>query len=287
MRDFSFHAPTSLQEVFGLLSEHGEEARVISGGTGLINMMKQDLIAVDHLVSLARLPNLKYIRWTGEGLQVGGLTTQQEMATSDTVEHNIPLVKETYNEVATVRVRNAATVGGGIAHGDPAQDPPSTLLVLDASVTVASASGERSIRLRDDWFTDYYTTAIEPGEVVVGISIPPIPANAKTSYTKFLPRTKDDYPTVAVSALGVVDRGVITDVRIGLGALNTTAIYSETVPRILMGKAPTIELIREAAQGVVDEVSPTPDFRGSAEYKTDMAVVFTRRALQRVLGVEG
>ena len=287
MRDFSFHAPTALKDVFGLLDEHGEEARVVSGGTGLINMMKQDLIAVDHLVSLARLPNLNYIRWTAEGLQVGGLTTQQEMATSDVVHQNIPLLTETYGEVATVRVRNAATVGGGVAHGDPAQDPPSSLLVLDASVTIASAGGERSVRLRDGWFEDYYTTAIEPGEVVVGLSVPPAPANAKTSYTKFLPRTKDDYPTVAISALGVVEGGVITDIRIGLGALNTTAVYSEAVPSVLLGKAPTMDLLREAAQGVVDEVSPTPDFRGSAEYKTDMAVVFTRRALQEVLGVEG
>ena len=287
MRDFSFYAPTSLDEVHGLLAEHGDEARLISGGTGLVNMMKQDLIAVDHLVSLSRLPDLDYIRWTGDGLQLGGLTTQQNVATSDLVHQHLPLVTETYSEVATVRVRNAATVGGGVAHGDPAQDPPPSLLVLDASVTLSSSAGERTVRMRDGWFVDYYTTAIEPGEVVVGISVPAPPANAKTSYTKFLPRTKDDYPTVAVSALGVVEGGVVTDVRIGLGALNMTAVYSEAVPQVLMGKAPTMDLVREAAQSVVDEVSPTPDFRGSAEYKTDMAVVFTRRALQHVLGVEG
>lgn len=285
MRDFQFHAPQTLGEVHSLLNEHGEEARLLSGGTGLINMMKQDLIAVDHLISTQNLPNLKYIRWTDEGLQVGGLTTQQEMATSDTVETHVPLLAETYKEVATVRVRNAATVGGGVAHGDPAQDPPSTLLVLDAKVHLSSANGDRTVSIRDGWFEDYYTTGVQEGEVVVGITVPPPPANAKTTYIKFLPRTADDYPTVAVSALGVVEGGVITDVRLGLGALNNTSIFAQGVPKVLIGKAPTDALIREAAETVRDEVDPTPDFRGSAEYKTDMAVVFARRALAQVLGV--
>lgn len=285
MRDFQFHAPQTLAEVHSLLNEHGEEARLLSGGTGLINMMKQDLIAVDHLISTQNLPNLKYIRWTDDGLQVGGLTTQQEVATSDTVKTHVPLLTDTYKEVATVRVRNAATVGGGVAHGDPAQDPPSTLLVLDAKVHLSSANGDRTVSIRDGWFEDYYTTGVQEGEVVVGITVPPPPANAKTTYIKFLPRTADDYPTVAVSALGVVEGGVVTDVRLGLGAVNSTSIFAQGAPQVLIGKAPTDALIREAAETVRDEVDPTPDFRGSAEYKTDMAVVFARRALAQVLGV--
>ena len=287
MNDFSYHAPDSLSGAHALLGEHGDEARLISGGTGLVNMMKQGLIAIEHLVSLQNVPNLNYIRWTGKGLEVGGFTSQQLMATSDIVSKNLPLLTETYGHVATVRVRNAATVGGGVSHGDPAQDPPPSLLVLDASITVSSADGkERTVRLRDGWFVDYYTTALEPGDIVIGLTVPPVPAGAKTTFTKFLPRTADDYATVSISALGVVNGGVVTDVRLALGAVNTTAVYSQAAPKVLMGQKPTMELIREAAKGVAAEVSPTPDFRGSAEYKSDMAVVFARRALAKVLGVE-
>ncbi len=286
MRDFQFHTPATLADAHSILNDYAEDARVMSGGTGLINMMKQDLIYVDHLVSLQNINGLDYIRMTGEGLQVGGRTTQQEMATSDVVHDNLPLLTKTYSEVATVRVRNVATVGGGVAHGDPAQDPPPSLLVLDARVHVASKDGERTVNVRDGWFVDYYTTGVEEGEIVTGITIPPAPANAKTTYIKFLPRTADDYPTVAVSALGLVEGGLVTDVRVGLGAVNSTAVYAESVAGLLLGKAPTTDLVSQAAETVRDLCAPTPDFRGSAEYKTDMAVVFTRRALTRVLGLD-
>tara|TARA_Y100000590_G_scaffold207673_1_gene235143 strand:+ start:3530 stop:4390 length:861 start_codon:yes stop_codon:yes gene_type:complete len=285
MRDFQYHAPTSLKDVYALLGEHGEDSRLISGGTGLINMMKQDLIAVDHLVSIQNVPDMKDIKMDGSTLQLGGLATQQDVATSDIVKNNFPLLAETYKEVATVRVRNAATVGGGVAHGDPAQDPPTGLLVLDAQVHVSSAAGDRTQSIRDGWFIDYYETNVESGEVVTGVSVPEMPANSKYLYTKFLPRTADDYATVSVAALGVVDGGNVTDVRVALGAVNTTAVLSEGIPSVLTGKKPTAALIREAAETVRDEVSPTPDFRGSAEYKTDMAVVFARRALEQILGV--
>ena len=285
MRDFQYHAPNSLKDVYDLLGEHGEDSRLISGGTGLINMMKQDLIAVDHLVSVQNVPDMKDIKMDGSTLQLGGLATQQEVATSDIVKSNFPLLAETYKEVATVRVRNAATVGGGVAHGDPAQDPPTALLVLDAQVHVSSAAGDRTQSIRDGWFIDYYETNVESGEVVTGVSVPEMPANSNYVYTKFLPRTADDYATVSVAALGVLDSGNVTDVRVALGAVNTTAVLSEGIPAVLTGKKPTASLIREAAETVRDEVSPTPDFRGSAEYKTDMAVVFARRALEQIFGV--
>ena len=191
MRDFQFHTPATLADAHSLLNDHGEDARVMSGGTGLINMMKQDLIYVDHLVSLQNIGNLSYIRWTDEGLQVGGRTTQQEMAMSDVLHERLPLLKETYSEVATVRVRNSATVGGGVAHGDPAQDPPPTLLVLDASVNVASKDGERTVKVRDGWFVDYYTTGVEQGEIVTSITVPPRlrTPGARTSSSCRAPRT--------------------------------------------------------------------------------------------------
>jgi carbon-monoxide dehydrogenase medium subunit len=285
MRDFQYHAPTSLKDVYALLGEHGEDSRLISGGTGLINMMKQDLIAVDHLVSVQNVPDMEHIRMDGSTLHLGGQVKQQEVATSDIVEANFPLLTETYKEVATVRVRNAATVGGGVAHGDPAQDPPTSLLVLDAQVHIGSAKGDRTQSIRDGWFIDYYETNVAPGEVVIGVSVPEVPANSKYIYTKFLPRTADDYATVSISALGVQDGDTITDVRLALGAVNTTAVLSQGIPSTLNGKKPTDALLREAAETVRAEVSPTPDFRGSAEYKTDMAVVFARRALEAIFGM--
>jgi carbon-monoxide dehydrogenase medium subunit len=285
MRDFEFHAPKSLTEVYGLLEQHGEDARVISGGTGLINMMKQDLIAVDHLVSLQNLPNLKSIDLKNGRIELGGLVTQQEVATSDVVAKNIPLLTETYKEVATVRVRNAATVGGGVSHGDPAQDPPTALLVLNADIHISSSKGSRTQSARDGWFIDYYETNVQPGEVVTGVSIPVPNKNSKFQYTKFLPRTADDYATVSVAAQSLMEGDTVSEISLALGAVNTTPILASGIASILVGKKPTAALIKEAAETVRNEVAPTPDFRGSAEYKTDMAVVFTRRTLASILGI--
>ena len=284
MRDFFFHAPTSLPEALSLLEEHREDGRAFAGGTALVVLMKQNLVDADHLISLERVPGLSGIRTEADGLHIGALTRHRDVETSGLVKQHAPLLADVYSNVATVRIRNVATVGGGLAHADPAQDPPPGLIALDAKVRLVSRGGERTVPV-DELFLDYYETSIRPGELLTEVIVPPQPAGARGVYLKFLPRTADDYATVSVAALGQVEGGVCRSLRIALGAAGPTPVHATAVEQALVGKQVNAQAIRQAADAVASQVDPLDDFRGSSDYKRDMAVVFTRRALERVLGL--
>ena len=155
MRDFFFHSPTSLEEAFSLLEEHADNGRPIAGGTALVVLMKQSLLDADHLIDLQHVPGLRGIRAEADGLHIGALTSHREVETSDVVKQAAPLLAEVYRRVGTIRIRNVATVGGGLAHADPAQDPPPGLIALDASVRLRSRKGQRTVPVAE-LFTDYY-----------------------------------------------------------------------------------------------------------------------------------
>ena len=282
MRDFYFHSPATLDEALTLLDEHQDDGRPMAGGTALVVLMKQSLVDADHIISLGRVPGLSGIRQEADGLHIGGLTNHREVETSPLVKQHAPLLAEVYSSVATVRIRNVATVGGGIAHADPAQDPPPGLIALNASVKLVSKGGERTIPITGV-FRDYYETSIEPGELITEVIVPTPSAAAKTAYLKFLPRTADDYATVAVAVSGEVNDGAVRNLRVALAAAGPTPVHATAVEQALEGQQATPENIRRAAEAVADQVDPLDDFRGSADYKRDMAVVFTRRALERIL----
>ncbi len=284
MHDFAFHAPATLDEALELLALHNGDAKVMAGGTSLTTLLKQSLIAPDHIVSLHRIQGLDSIESADGVLRVGGLVTQRQMETSDVVKAAAPLLAEAYRRVATVRIRNVATVGGGIAQADPAMDPPPSLLILNASVTATSPRGSRTLPI-GEVYADYYETTLEPDEIVTEVQVPLQPADAQWTYVKYLPRTADDYATVAVAAIGRLEGGAIADVRVGLGAVAPTALRATVVEEALAGQTPTPERLREVSQAVADIVDPTDDPRGSAWYKRDMSVVFTRRALESVFGL--
>jgi len=282
MRDFAFHTPSTIDEALSLIESHAEDGRAVAGGTALIVMMKQSLLAADHLISLARLPGLTGVRAEADGLHIGALTKHRDVETSAVVREHVPFLAEVYSRVATVRIRNQATVGGGLAHADPAQDPPPGFIVLDAQVRTVSKEGGRTIAVRE-LFSDYYETVLRPGELITEVIVPRPAAGTRTAYLKFLPRTADDYATVAVAAAGRVEGGVVRGLRVALGAAAPTPVHATAVERELEGQAPTPQAIRRAAEAVAAQVDPLDDFRGSSSYKRDMAVVFTRRALERVL----
>jgi len=283
MRDFYFHAPNTLDEALALLEEHQDDGRPMAGGTALVVLMKQSLLDADHLISLAKVPGLSGIRVESDGLHIGALTHHREVEMSDVVKQHAPLLADVYHHVATVRIRNVATVGGGLAHADPAQDPPPGLIALDAKVKLQSKSGGERILPINELFTDYYETAIQPGELLTEVIVPTLPSGTKATYIKFLPRTADDYATVAVAARGQVENGAVRNLRVALGAAAPTPVHATAVQDALEGQQATAENIRRAAEAVADIVDPLEDFRGSSDYKRDMAVVFTRRALERVL----
>lgn len=284
MHPFHLHAPASLSAAAGLLYEHGDAAKVMAGGTALTLMMKQSLLQPEHLVSLHRVTEGRTIALDGETLRIGALITHREVETSPLVREQAPLLANTYSRVATVRIRNVATVGGGLAHADPAQDPQPALLALGASVHLVSASGERIVPMTD-FCVDYYETALAPDELIAELLVPIEPRFDKGVYLKYLPRTQDDYATVAVAALASVADGNVSAVRVGLGAVAPTPVRATTVEQALIAGPVSAGAVREAAALVADMVDPLDDVRGSAGYKRDMAVVFTRRALEHVLSL--
>jgi carbon-monoxide dehydrogenase medium subunit len=283
MIDFEYHHPTSLDEVFGLLDQYGEDARVMAGGTALVIQMKQRLAQPAHVVGLRRIGSLNTIESTSQGVRIGALCTQRQIENSPVVCGELPLVADTFRKVATPRIRNMATIGGGLVNGDPAQDPPPALIALGASVVISSKNGERVVPV-ENLFIDYYETDVQPGEVLTSVLVPQAPAGSGSVYMKFLPRTADDYGTVSVAA--VVSReqdGSCKDARIVLGSVGVTPIRADQAEDALRGKPLTDESIRAAAALVKEQVDPLEDFRGSAEYKTEMAEVFARRALEQAI----
>ena len=284
MLPFEYRTPKNLKEVHASLREFGTDAKLISGGTALVIMMKQRLVRPSCLVSLRSVRGLNGIEVKDGGLSIGGLATHRDVETSSLVRRRLPVLSETYHHVATIRVRNTASVGGGLAHADPNQDPPPTLIALGATVKATSANGSRVIPL-DEFFTDYYETVLNPDEIITEVFVPKLPPNSGSAYLKFLPRTADDYATVSAAAVLTLDKSkkTISDVRIALGSVGTTPIRAKDAEALLRGQPVKPEAFREAAEKAKEAVDPVTDFRGSAGYKKEMAGVFVRRALEKAL----
>ncbi len=284
MIPFEYRTPKSVKEVYADLKQFGADAKVVAGGTALIIMMKQRLVRPTCLISLRSVRGLNEIAQKDGGLRIGGLATHREVETSPLVRRRIPLLAETYHHVATIRVRNMATVGGGLAHADPNQDPPPTLIALGATAKAGSGEGARVIPL-EEFFKDYYETVLNPGEVITEIFVPALPPNSGAAFLKFLPRTADDYATVSAAAVVTLDKTKKTfaDVRIALGSVGTTPIRAREAEAVLRGQPVKAEALQEAAEKAKKAVDPISDFRGSAAYKREMAGVFVRRALEKAL----
>jgi len=291
--DFQYHSPGSLQEAFELLDRYGDDARVMAGGTALVLQMKQRLAQPDHVIGLRRIPGLSEIQWeaaypssqassqaSGQ-VRIGSMSTHQQIETDPMVKDRLPLITSTFRQASTPRIRSMATLGGGLAHGDPNQDPPPALIALGAQAIVNSSAGERVVPV-EDLFIDYYETDLRPGEIMTSIIIPALPVGSGGIYLKFLPKTADDYATVSVAAVVTKGEGnTCQDIRIVLGSVGVTPVRARNAEAILRGQELDERNIRDCGQAVRDAVDPLDDFRGSASYKRDMAEVFTRRAVQQ------
>src|SRR5690349_1347775 len=285
MTPFEYRTPKNLKEVHATLKEFGSDAKLIAGGTALVIMMKQRLVRPSCLVSLGSVRGLNGIELKDGGLSIGGLATHRAVEGSPLVRRRLPMLAETYHHVATLRIRNMATVGGGLAHADPNQDPPPSLIALGATVKATSANGNRTLAL-DEFFKDYYETVLEPDELITEVMVPKLPPNSGAAYIKFLPRTADDYATVSAAAVLSLDKSnkMIADVRIALGSVGVTPIRATAAEAVLRGQPLKAEAFAEAGEKAKEAVDPISDFRGSAGYKKDMAAVFVRRALEKSLG---
>ena len=280
MNAFEYAAPRTLDEALSVLGEHADDARVIAGGTALVTMMRQRLVSPGYLVSLREIPGLDRIEVANGDVRIGALATHREVETSPVVQERIPVLAETFRRVASVRIRHMATVGGALAHADPNQDPPVTFIALGARVEIRGAGVRREVPV-EDFFHDYYESALEPGEVVTGVVVPRLAVASGAAYVKFLPRTADDYATVAVAATVSLesDGERCRAARIALGSVGVTPIRAQRAETLLVGRRRDAEVLAATGEAVKGAVDPLSDHRGSAAYKREMAAVMVGRAL--------
>jgi carbon-monoxide dehydrogenase medium subunit len=280
---FDYLEPATLAEVFSLLEKHGDDARVIAGGTSLIIWMRQRLLMPKVVIGLGRIPNLDKITFDPrEGLRIGAGARHRDIELSPVVKQHYPLLHETFRKVAQPRIRNMGTIGGNLAGGDPLTDPGASLIALDAELMLTSGKGTRTMSL-EEFFIDYYQTALEPGELLTEIRVPP-PQRPGWSHIKFTPRSVEDFATVGVAiTLGGQGR-TCKDARLALNSVASTIVRANRAEEVLRGHTLTDEVLREAGEVAASEVDPVDDNRGSADYKRDLVKVLVRRAAEQALG---
>jgi carbon-monoxide dehydrogenase medium subunit len=278
---FDYYAPATVDEAIRLLEQFGSEARILSGGMSLIPLMKLRLAEPRSLIDINRISGLGYITEENGFLRLGALTREAELESSALLRSQYPILVETTSMIADPLVRNRATIGGNLAHGDPANDHPATMLVLEAKVVARGPKGEREIPITN-FFTSLFTTALDPHEILTEIRIPiPAPRSGGT-YLK-LERKVGDFATVAVAVQLTLRREGDVCERVGIGLTNVgpTPIKAKKAEQVLRGNTINSEAIKRAAQLAAEESQPKTDLRGSEEYKRDMVRVLTTRALYR------
>jgi carbon-monoxide dehydrogenase medium subunit len=275
--------PRSLDEVVEALAQHGDDAKVIAGGTAVVLMLQNRLIAPEVLISLAGIPGLDFERLDEQGaLRLGALTTIRAAERSSLVRENHAALAETYGKVANVRIRNAATVGGNLTEADYASDPPALLMAQRARVAVTGPGGHREIPLTE-LFTGFYETSVAHDELVTELIVPPLPASARCIYLKFTTRSVGDRPCLGVAAyLDRAEDGHCRELRVVIGAVDETPREIVSVEGLATGHVLTDELIDAIADQYSREIDPLSDLRGSAWYRTEMIRVFVRRALREL-----
>jgi carbon-monoxide dehydrogenase medium subunit len=279
---FDYHAPKTLSEALGLLAQHRGEAKVLSGGQSLLPLLKLRLGSAGHLVDIGRIPGLEYIKEDGGMLKIGGRTRESALEASDVVRKRYPILSDTAAVIADPIVRNLATVGGNLAHGDPANDHPATMLAVGAEVVATGPKGERVIPI-EKFFTGLFETALAPDEILTEIRIPAPAPKTGGAYVK-LERKVGDFATAAAAAQVTLGAGgEVTRVGIGLTNAGPVPIKAVAAEKFLQGKKPDAAAIAEAAKLASKAAQPEADRRGAVEYKREMARVLTARALKRAV----
>jgi carbon-monoxide dehydrogenase medium subunit len=279
---FEYYAPTTAEDAIGLLQRYGPEAKILSGGMSLIPLMRLRLAAPRHLIDINRIAGLAEIKEADGVLAIGALTREADLERSELVRAKYPLLAETAAVIGDPLVRNRATVGGNLAHADPANDHPATMLALAAEVVATGPAGERRIPITD-FFTGFFATALDPAEILTAIRVPIPPPRSGGAYVK-LERKVGDFATAGVAAqLTLGGDDVCAQVRIGLTNVGSMPIQARQAEEVVRGTRVDPEVIRRAAQLAAEASDPSPDLRGPAEYKRDLVRVLTVRALNRAL----
>jgi aerobic carbon-monoxide dehydrogenase medium subunit len=276
---FGYVAARSVEEALQFLTQQGEDAKLLAGGHSLIPAMKLRLASPRTLIDLGTIPGLRGVRSDGDTLAIGALTVHADVASSELVRKQLPGLAEAAFVIGDMQVRNRGTIGGSVAHADPAADLPVMLTALNASFVLQSTSGSRTVAA-DDFFTDFYTTAMTAHEVLTEIRVPVPIEDSGTAYVK-LPHPASGY--VVVSAGVLITRqtsGLCVVARVALGGLGSGPIRAQATEAGLRGKPLTQEVIATASAQAAENTDPGEDTYASAEYKRHVATVYTRRAIE-------
>ena len=279
---FEYFAPTTVHEALTLLRQYGAEAKLLSGGQSLIPLMKLRLAMPAYLIDINRIPGLDQLQEQNGFLSIGALTREADLERSELVRTKYPIVCDTARVIGDPLVRNLATIGGNLAHADPANDHPATMLALGAEIVATGLDGERTIPAAE-FFTDFFTTALRPDEMLTAIRIPAPAAGSGGTYVK-LERKVGDFAIVGVAVQVTIDAsGICTRAGIGLTNVAPTPLKVHAAEAFLQGKRLDQNSIQQAAQLAAEASRPEADLRGSVEYKRDMVRVLTTRALTGAL----
>jgi len=277
---FEYLRPKTIPEAIAFLEQHGDDAKILSGGQSLIPMMKLRIARPAYLIDINRISGLSYIKEEAGFLKIGGLTREAELEASGLIRSKYPIILDTAHVIADPQVRNLATVAGNLAHGDPANDHPATMLALGAQVVATGSRGERVIPI-EEFFLSVFSTALEPGEILTEIRVPVPPARSGGAYLK-LERKVGDFATAAVAAQLTLDgNGAAQKVGIGLTNVGATPIKAKKAEDFLRGKKLDETNLRQAGQLASEDAQPSSDLRGPAEYKKGLVKELAKRALSR------
>ena len=277
---FEYLAPTSLDEALGLLADHGDEAKVLAGGQSLVPLLNFRLVRPAYLVDLNEIPGLAYVRADDGRLAIGAMTRQRAVETADVVRERCPLLADAMPQIGHFQIRNRGTIGGSLAHADPAAELPAVVAALEGELVVRSRAGQRTLT-PEQFFVAYLTTAVDPAELLVEVRLPVAPPRTGAAFMG-VSRRHGDFALVGVAASVTLDEaGVCTGCAIALTGVGPTPVVAREAARALIGAKPTTEALEDIGRRAAAPLRPDGDLHASSEYRTHVAGVLTRRALAR------
>jgi len=278
---FEYYAPRSITDAVSFLAAHKDDVKILSGGQSLLPLMKMRLSKPEYIVDIGRIPGLDAITEENNSIVIGGMATHAQMEASDLLKKSCPLLPQTATTIADVQVRNRGTLGGSIAHADPAGDMPAAILALDAEIKAVGPNGERWIKA-EDFFLGLLMSVLEPDEIVTAVKVP-VTAADKTAYLKAAPRSSG-FAVVGVAVrLGLDASGDVSRAAIGITGVTDKAYRAERVEKMLMGKKLDDALIDSAAAEATRNIDVIEDINGSVEYRTQLTHVYVARALKAAI----
>jgi carbon-monoxide dehydrogenase medium subunit len=279
-RSFQLLQPRSLPEAVGLLQQHGDDARVIGGGTTLVILMKQRALYYPYLVDLQSIPGLNEIAIEDDGIRIGALATHRMIELSPQIRRLFPVVAEAFSHIGNVRVRQTASIGGNLAHADYRLDPPPALLALNAQINTFGPNGARTMPL-DGFFRGMYETALESEEILTSITIPYMAENSRALYLRYTTLSANDWPCLGVAALLRKENGRCQNLRVALGGVASTPLL---IDKLEFTQDQTLDdaVVEKILLAVDEQIAPFPDLRGSEWYKRRMAKLFVKKAIAQL-----